>query len=181
MVDGRGTGSLVSLTGQRDEHTHTDRHSTDKTDRSCFCRTRAPGHATRCTCGRRPGSSYCVPLPHAGRCPFPTYPFPMLVLVYLQGPMLPALPTDSNNALRLLYICPQPASACIGPSFPLPKYCPTFDCAFLNLVGSVIPKVRSTRVTVLLLLLRCRAAARQTGGAAALHGSPPLSLLYLVP
>lgn len=84
--DGRGTGSLVSLTGRGNAHTHTHTHarthtlrsdrltdSTDRADRSCFCHPWAHGHATRCTCGRRPDTSYRVPLPHAGRYPFPTY------------------------------------------------------------------------------------------------------------
>lgn len=88
-------------------------------------------------------------------------------LVYFQGPMLlPSLPTDlaEQHALRLIYICLS-TCICLHWSFlSLPMYWPTFGLRifFSKLVGSVIPKVRSTRVTVLLLLLRC-AAARRTG------------------
>jgi hypothetical protein len=148
------------------------------------------GHATRCTCGRRPDTSYCVPRPHAGRCPFPTYPS-TLGLVYFQGPhVTSALPTDlaesntpcaSSTSIRNLHLL-----ALVLP-FPFPSTGRPLDCAFLNLVGSVIHKVR-------LHPRRCPPAAGTGTGtglsallldrlvrAAALDGSPPLSHVYLVP
>jgi len=106
-------------------------------------------------------------------------------------PMLPsALPTDlaesntpcaSSTSIRNLHLL-----ALVLP-FPFPSTGRPLDCAFLNLVGSVIHKVRlhprhcppaagtgtGTALAALLLDRLVRAAA--------LDGSPPLSHVYLVP
>lgn len=111
---------------------------------------------------------HLVPLTSSTRrtLPLPHVPFPMLGHFCFQGPMLLALSTDlaEQRALRLIYICPQPASSCIGPSFPfLSTGRPTLGLRISQLSRSVIPgQTPLASLSVLLLPLpRCCAAARQ--------------------
>lgn len=75
-------------------------------------------------------TSYCVPRPHAEGCPFPTYPSATLVgsSTFRVPCYLPSrltlqrsnTPCASSTFVRNLHLL------ALGPSFPLPKYCPTF-------------------------------------------------------
>lgn len=174
MVDGRGTGSLVSLTGWTNAHTHTDRltDSTDRTDRLHM----AMLQDVHAVAGLTPRTAYLFHTQDAA-------PSPRTVL-YFQGPMLPALPTDladEQHALRLIYICPQPASACIGPSFPLPKYWSTFGLRIPKLSRISHPQGQTPPASVSSCCCCAALLLDRLVRAAALDGSPPLPDLYLVP